>query len=267
MWTSSTQTPSLCDLLHTYTLKCVPFHHRWWHEIRTVWVAFVWNIDRSRDKCGLHLYVIRTNSAQNQVACAEWTMQGLQSAGRTEFKSPVSAAVEALEASLTERQERRSSESWCNSPRLAPVTARRSSRNGHPIPHDMAKAKNQRHKWCTGPDGTWRFAGCANQSSQLRRGSRGLPLRQQFERSVRCCHRSKSDLGRQHVGMTTSATGITTVLPCSSGEQNRKPLGRQDSTGSRDKSKTDQLIIRLQETAQQRLHQSILRHRFSPGRF
>ena len=66
------------DLLHTdmthvwstphTPLLCLPFHHRCWHEIRTVWVACRWNVRRMRDKFGLHLNVIRTNSAQKKVA-------------------------------------------------------------------------------------------------------------------------------------------------------------------------------------------------------
>ena len=60
VWTFSTHTP-MCGLTPHTAVLCVPFHHRFWHEIRTVWFACGRNVDRIQDKCGLHLCVIRTN--------------------------------------------------------------------------------------------------------------------------------------------------------------------------------------------------------------
>ena len=66
----------MCGLLPHTPVLCVPFHHRCWHEIRTVWFACGGNVDRIQDKIGLHLNVIRTNSAKKQVAFA-WNSGGL----------------------------------------------------------------------------------------------------------------------------------------------------------------------------------------------
>ena len=56
--------PLCVDYLHTHTpVLCVPFHHRCWHEIRTVWFACGGNVDRIQDKIGLHVNAIRKNFA------------------------------------------------------------------------------------------------------------------------------------------------------------------------------------------------------------